>query len=75
MKLNNKQVIAGEFNKYFVNIADKIKRQDINKPMNINYINNDENHIDFMNQIFTNPYPNMNCSCSTIKEIEKIIVS
>jgi hypothetical protein len=40
--------------------------------MNTNDINNEENHIYFMNQAFTNPYPNMNCSCSTSKEIEKI---
>ena len=28
-----------------------------------------------MNQAFTNPYPNMNCKCSTNKEIEQIIKS
>jgi hypothetical protein len=74
-KLNDQQAIAEEFNKYFVNIADKIKRQDIDNPIVTNDINNVENYIYFMNQAFTNPYPNMNCKCSMNKEIEKIIKS
>jgi DNA-directed RNA polymerase specialized sigma subunit len=75
-KLNDQQqAIAKEFNKYFVNIADKIKRQDTDNPIVTNDINNDKNHIYLMNQAFTNPYPKMNCKCSTNKEIEQIIKS
>jgi hypothetical protein len=43
--------------------------------MDINDIIKDGNHIDFMNHAFTHPYPNMNCSCSTSKEIEEIVKS
>jgi hypothetical protein len=74
-KLNNKQATAREFNKYFVNIADKIKTGDSSKGVNTNDLNNDVNHIDYMKQAFNCPYPDMNYNYSTSKEIEKIIKS
>jgi hypothetical protein len=35
----------------------------------------DIEHINYMKQVFNNPYPNMNYNCSTSKEIEKIVKS
>jgi hypothetical protein len=38
-------------------------------------LKNKENHIYYMGQAFINSYPNINCNCSTNKEIENIIKS
>jgi hypothetical protein len=75
IKFKSKQIIAQEFNKYFVNIAEKINNRENNKHMDINNIIKDGNHINFVNHAFTRPYPNMNCSCCTSKEIEEIVKS
>jgi hypothetical protein len=74
-KLNNQQDIAGEFNKYFANTAEKIKRQANMNSITTNNLKNEENYTYFMGQAFINVYPNINCNCSANKDIKNIIKS
>jgi lysophospholipase L1-like esterase len=73
-KVSSQQDIACEFNKYFANFADKIKRQINNNDVTVNDFNNVGSYIDFMFQAFANPYQTTS-NCSTKKEIENIISS
>ena len=73
--LNNQQEVVGEFNKYFANVADKIKRHVNKNSIPMNDQKNEVNFMHYMNQDFINSYPNINYNCSTIKEIENIIKS
>jgi hypothetical protein len=51
-KLNNQQDIAGEFNEYFANIAEKIIREANMHSITTNYLKNEEHYIYFMGQAF-----------------------
>jgi hypothetical protein len=67
-KLNNQQDIAGEFNKYFANVAEKIIRQANMNSITTNNLKNEENYTYLMGQAFSNSYPNIKCNCSTKKK-------
>jgi uncharacterized protein Yka (UPF0111/DUF47 family) len=70
----DQQSIAETFNEYFVTIAENIRKQIgyTHTPLNNNDV---DNHIQFINHAFENPFPNMENKYSTIKEIEQIINS
>jgi hemerythrin-like domain-containing protein len=73
-KIIDQQSIADTFNEYFVTIAENIRKQIRYTYTRLN--NNDvDNHIQFINHTFDNPFPNMENKYSTIKEIEQIINS
>jgi hypothetical protein len=65
-------------------LAESLRRVDIRPQSNFLNVDdastsvtkglkNEENYTYFMGQTFINLYPNINCSCSTNKEIENII--
>jgi predicted RNA-binding protein associated with RNAse of E/G family len=66
-KITNQQKNVENFNEYFIDIAENVKRQNKN-----NFINDDtmDSHTRFMEQAFTNPYPRMEWKCTTTEEIE-----
>jgi hypothetical protein len=54
------------FNEYFVTIAENIRKQTKYTHTHVN--NNDvDNHIQFINHAFDNPFPNMENKYSTIE--------
>ena len=63
---------AETFNKYFVDIAENVKRQNKNNGVNDDNVNL-KSHAHSMEQAFTKPYPSMGCKCTTTKEVERII--
>jgi len=67
-KIIDKTTVAETFNKYFVALAENVKRQSKN-----NLINDDNNRIDnhthFMEQACNKPYQSMECKCTITKEI------
>jgi 3-methyladenine DNA glycosylase Tag len=66
-KVSSQQDIAGEFNKYFANVADETKRQINNNDVTVSDFNNVGSYIDFMIQAFAKPYQTTNYNCSTKK--------
>jgi Notch-like protein len=73
-KIIDQQSTAETFNEYFVTIAENIRKQTRYTHMHVN--NNDvDNHIQFNNHAFDNPFSNMENKYSKIKEIEQIINS
>jgi hypothetical protein len=73
-KIIDQQSIAETFNEYYVTIAENIRKQTRYTHIHVN--NNDvDNHTQFINHAFDNPFPNMENKYSTIKEIEQIINS
>jgi len=70
-EITDQQTIAETFNEYFIAIAENVKRQSKN-----NFNNNDNDPMvsqtHFMEQAFTNTYPNMEWKCTTTEEIEQI---
>jgi hypothetical protein len=73
-KIIDHQSIVETFNEYFVTTAENISKQIRYSHRHVN--NNDaDNHIQFINHAFDNPFPNMENKYSTIKEIEQIINS
>jgi uncharacterized protein Yka (UPF0111/DUF47 family) len=73
-KITDQQSIAETFNEYLVTIAENIRKQirHTHSHVNNNYV---DNHMQFINHAFDNPFPNMENKYSTIKEIEQIINS
>jgi type VI protein secretion system component VasK len=73
-KITDHQSIAETLNAYFVAIAENTDRritQNTIKDLNDNL----DSHAHFMEQAFNKPYPNIECNCITVKEIEQIIQS
>jgi hypothetical protein len=69
-KVFDQKSIAATYNEYFVTIAENIRKQTIYTHTHVN--NNDvDNHVQFINHAFDNPFPNMENKYSTIKEIEQ----
>jgi hypothetical protein len=73
-KITDQQTIAETFNKYFVAIAENVKRQSKNKLINDDN-NNMDSHTHFMEQAFNKPYSSMECKFTTTKETERITKS
>jgi hypothetical protein len=73
-KITDQQLIAETLNAYFVAIADNIDRRIIQNTIK-DFNHNLDSHTHFMEQAFNKPYPNMECNCTTVKEIEQIIQS
>jgi len=55
-------------------MAEDVKRQSKNNLINDGN-NSIGNHTHFMEQAFNKTYPNVECKCTTTKEIEQIIKS
>jgi uncharacterized FlaG/YvyC family protein len=73
-KIIDQQSNTETLNEYFVTIAENIRTRTRYTHTHIN--NNDvDNHIQFVNHAFDNPFPNMENIYSTIKEMEQIINS
>jgi len=69
-------IIAETFNEYFVPIAEDIKRQGKNNVIiSKDHNNSIGSHTHFMEPALYEPYPNMKCNCTMMKDIEKIIKS
>jgi hypothetical protein len=73
-KTIDQQSIAETFNEYFATFAVNIRKQMKYTHMHV-YNNDGENHIQFINHAFDNPFPNMESKYTTINEIEQIINS
>jgi len=73
-KITDQQTIAETFNEYFVAFVENVTRQSKSNITNDDNSNIDS-HTQFMEQVFTKPYPSMECKCVTTKEIERIIKS
>ena len=73
-KITDQQTTAETFNEYFVAIAEHVKRQSKNNLTNDDN-NSIDNHTHFMEKDFNQPYPSMECKCTTTKETEQIIKS
>ena len=68
-KITDQQSISETFNEYFVAITENVKRQSKNNLI-INGNDNMDSHTHFMEQALNEPYPSMECKCTTTKEIE-----
>ena len=73
-KITNQQTVAEALNEHFITIAENINRHKIQKIINDENGNTD-NYTHFVEQAFNKPYPNMECNCTRVKEIEQIIKS
>jgi hypothetical protein len=64
--IDQQQSIAETFNEYFVTVAENIRKRTRYTHTHVN--NNDvDNHIQFINHAFDNPFPNMENKYCTIK--------
>ena len=71
-KFTDQQIIAETFNEYFDAISENIKRQSKNNLIiRKDHNNSIDNHTHFKEPALYEPYPNMKCNCTPMKEIEK----
>jgi hypothetical protein len=68
---NDSQIILNAFNKYFLT-ADNINVENLNDK---NSLLNNANHLEYLNDAFKQPLPNIELKYTTTNEIQEIIIS